>query len=450
MAFRILLNESSASRRCVPIWIVGSDGTTPITNASDKTFTFEIGGVFYGSGGSLSATSSVDGMYTCNFRASKVSVMGPGQVMYRDSGSLPASTPFEIVPLDSYDSMRMGLFALPNVVHSAAGGLPTEGTGTGQISLSGGSVGLKAQTHSQATVGGADNLGRRLYSDLTVRIEGVDYSGLTIKGISNYANISSVTLNVGTHSGATVQGVNRINSGVTLNADTHSGATIQGLSNYANISNVTLAAGTHSNVTIQGVTRINSGVTLNADTHSGATIQGVTRLNSNVTLNANTHSGATIQGISNWANISSVTLNIGVHSGATIQGVQKLDSSVTLNANTHSGATIAGIVDGGIIASTLASGVLTSAKFAVGAVDAAALATDAGQEIADRVLNRNLASGSDGGRDVRSALYPLRNRSEIEGSTGTVYTVDDSTSAWTFTVTSLGTLPIAGIDPLGP
>jgi hypothetical protein len=122
---------------------------------------------------------------------------------------------------------------------------------------------------------------------------------------------------------------------------------------------------------------------------------------------------------------------------------------VTLNADTHSGATIAGIVDGGIIASTLASGVITSAKFASGAIDAVALASDAGQEIADRVLLRNIASGSDGGRDVRSAIYPLRNRSLIQGSVGTVYEVDDSTSAWTFSP-SLGTAPLSGIDPLGP
>jgi hypothetical protein len=630
------LNESSASLRVVPLppLLRGSATTSAATNESGRTFYFSMGGVNYGSGGSLSAISEAMGLYAACFSASKISITGPGAVYYglptSSLTALQCSAPFMVVPIDSYDSMRMGLFALPNVVHSAAGGLPTEGTGTGQISLSNGSVGLKAQTHSQATVGGADNLGRRTYSDLTVRIEGVDYSGLTIKGITNYANISNVTLHAGTHSNVTIQGVSNyanlpftsiatsIWSTLRSNFTTPgsfgeytysqvtgtSTGTVKGVENYANISNVTLHAGTHSNVTIQGlsnygnlpftsiatsiwstlrsnfttpgsfgehtwskVTGISTGtvfgitdtsnfpsgsgatagetaravwansgrtldgvsiatifadsrsiwsalrsayttpgsfgeyvysqvtgtstgtvqgvtralnlsangdktgysisgtktthdalndidgseVTLHAGTHSGATVQGLSNWAniSNVTLHAGTHSGATIQGISNWANISNVTLHPGTHSSVTIQGVSRVNSGVTLNADTHSGATIAGIVAGGIIASTLASGAITSAKFAAGAIDAVALATDAGQEIADRVLGRNIAGGSDGGRPVSEALYPLRNRSLIQGSVGTVYQVDDATSSWTFSP-SLGTAPLSGIDPLGP
>jgi hypothetical protein len=152
--------------------------------------------------------------------------------------------------------------------------------------------------------------------------------------------------------------------------------------------------------------------------------------------------------VNNYANISNVTLHAGTHSGVTIQGVTRINSGVTLNANTHSGATIAGIVDGGIVASTLASGVITSAKFASGAIDAVALATDAGQEIADRVLNRNMEGGSDAGRLVKHTLAPLRNKVSIEGSTLTVYGADDSTSLWTAVVTT-GTDPISGVDPVG-
>jgi hypothetical protein len=605
------LNESSASLRVVPLppLLRGSATTSAATNESGRTFYFSMGGVNYGSGGSLSAISEAMGLYAACFSASKISITGPGAVYYglptSSLTALQCSAPFMVVPIDSYDTMRMGLFALPNVVHSAAGGLPTEGTGTGQISLSNGSVGLKAQTHSQATVGGADNLGRRTYSDLTVRIEGVDYSGLTIKGITNYANISNVTLHAGTHSNVTIQGVSNyanlpftsiatsIWSTLRSNFTTPgsfgeytysqvtgtSTGTVKGVENYANISNVTLHAGTHSNVTIQGlsnygnlpftsiatsiwstlrsnfttpgsfgehtwskVTGISTGTvfgitdTSNFPSGSGATagetaravwansgrtldgvsiatifadsrsiwsalrsayttpgsfgeyvysqvtgtstgtVQGVTRalnlsangdktgysisgtkttldaLNdidgSEVTLHAGTHSGATVQGLSNWANISNVTLHAGTHSGVTIQGVTRVNSGVTLNADTHSGATIAGIVAGGIIANTLASGVITSAKFAAGAIDAAALATDAGQEIADRVLSRNIEPGSDTGRLVRHALAPLRNRVLIEGSTGTVYAADDSTSIWTFSVVT-GTHPINSVDPIG-
>jgi hypothetical protein len=621
------LNESSASLRVVPLppLLRVSDSTSAATNESGRTFYFTIGGVNYGSGGSISAISEAMGLYTCNFAASKISVSGPGMVFYglptSSLTALQVSAPFMVVPVDSYDSMRFGMFALPNVAAEAAGGLITHGTGTGQLHTSNGSVGLKAQAHS----------------------------GATIKGIENYANISSVTLNAGFHSGATIDGLsnktffqtsvqssvwsgkrsdwttpgsfgeyvysqvtgtstgtvkgveNYANiSSVTLNAGTHSGATIQGLSNYANISNVTLHAGTHSNVTIQGVTRVNSSVTIADGEYSGVTVaglsnktyfqtsvqssvwsgkrsdwttpgsfgeyvysqvtgistgtvfgvtdvgnfpggsgstpgaiaqavwansgrtldgdsiatifvhprsvwstlrsayttpgsfgeyvysqvtgtstgtvQGVTRalnLSSNgdktgysisgtkttldalndidgsqVTLHAGVHSGATVQGLNNYANISNVTLAAGTHSGATVQGVNRVNSGVTLNADTHSGATIAGIVAGGLLNATLASGFLSAAKLAAGTIDAAALATDAGQEIADRVLMRSFEGGADSGRSVGQAFAVLRNRVLIQGSVGTVYMQDDTSSLWTFSP-SLGTAPISGVDPTG-
>jgi hypothetical protein len=504
----IKLNESNASRRVValPSLLSASATTSAATNESGRTFYFSIGGVDYGSGGSISAVSAAMGLYTCNFADSKVSVLGQGFVYYGlPTSSLTAlmvSAPFEVVPVDSYDSMRFGLFALPNAAAEAAGGLITHGTGTGQLHTSNGSVGLKAQTHSD----------------------------VTIKGIQNYANISSVTLNAGTHSGATIQGLSNygnlpltsiatsvwstlrsnfttpgsvgeyvysqvtgISTGTVFGiTDTsnfpsgsgatagevaravwaNSGRTLEGVSTATIfVDPVSVWSSTRtafatpgsfgqfvysqvtgtSGGTIQGVTRLNSSVTLNADTHSGATIQGISNYanHSNVTLHAGTHSGATIQGLSNYANISNVTLHAGTHSNVTIQGVTRVNSAVTLNADTHSGATIAGIVSGGIIAATLASGVITSAKFAAGAVDAVALATDASQEIADTLLGRNIAGGSSTGRTVSEALYPLRNRSLIQGSVGTVYQVDDATSSWTFSP-SLGTAPIAGIDPIGP
>jgi hypothetical protein len=379
MAIRIKLNESNASRRCVPIWLVGSNGTTPVTNASDKTFTFSLGGVFYGSGGSLSGVSSADGLYDCLFAASKVSVLGAGQVMYADGSTLPASTPFEVVPIDSYDSMRMGLFALPNAAAEAAGGLITMGTGTGQLHVSSGSVGLKAQTHSEVTIQG-----------LTRVLNNSDKAGYSISGTKT-----------------TLDALNDIDgSGVTLHEGTHSGATVQGVSNYANISNVTLHAGTHSNVTIQGVTRVNSSVTP-----------------------AN-------------AEYSAITVRISLvdYSGATV-GVGDIKPAA------YSGVSVE-VKSSGIVAGSLAAGAITSAKFASGAIDAVALATDAGQEIADRVLARNIEGASDTGRLVKHALAPLRNKVSIEGSTLTVYAADDTTSLWTAVITT-GTDPVSGVDPVG-
>lgn len=57
-------------------------------------------------------------------------------------------------------------------------------------------------------------------------------------------------------------------------------------------------------------------------------------------------------------------------------------------------------------------------------------------DIADAVLNRNLASGSDGGRTVKDALRSARNRVEFDVPTVgefTVFQEDDVTPAWTGT-----------------
>lgn len=96
----------------------------------------------------------------------------------------------------------------------------------------------------------------------------------------------------------------------------------------------------------------------------------------------------------------------------------------------------------------LQPGVITNADFSAGAIDANALAADAANEIADALLNRNVAGGSSAGRLVKEALYALRNKTEIVGSTLNVYNATDGAIAW-FASLSTSALadPVTGIDP---
>lgn len=83
----------------------------------------------------------------------------------------------------------------------------------------------------------------------------------------------------------------------------------------------------------------------------------------------------------------------------------------------------------------------------VGASTAADIAALPNQS-ADALLGRNVAGGSSGGRMVKQALYVLRNKWTIVGTTRTVYATDDSTPEFTSTVTaSAGAAPITGDDP---
>ena len=69
------------------------------------------------------------------------------------------------------------------------------------------------------------------------------------------------------------------------------------------------------------------------------------------------------------------------------------------------------------------------------------------ESIADTILGRNVGGGSNAGRLVKEALYALRNKSEIVGTTLSVYDASDALS-WTATVASSSSAdPVTGIDP---
>jgi hypothetical protein len=67
--------------------------------------------------------------------------------------------------------------------------------------------------------------------------------------------------------------------------------------------------------------------------------------------------------------------------------------------------------------------------------------------IADKVLGRNLAGGSDGGRTVTEALRPLRNKTAAS-TVLRVYEEDDSTVSWSAALTTdAAAEPVTGVDP---
>jgi hypothetical protein len=91
----------------------------------------------------------------------------------------------------------------------------------------------------------------------------------------------------------------------------------------------------------------------------------------------------------------------------------------------------------------------TPAALSLGAAVNSATAPTTAQ-VADKMLGRNLAGGSDGGRTVGDSLRFLRNKVVINPATNaiTIYKEDDVTVAWTGVLTTTaGALPITGVDP---
>lgn len=266
MPFLIEKDEATAGRRFVPFRLFSSNGTAPFTTGSNNTMLASLNGAAQISIGSVSVVSANAGMYGMQLTASNVSTLG-SLALYTDNvANYPQHVATVLVVNNNPMSTQSGVII-------AGGSYSSTTVRIDLVQYSGATVGVNNITpgiYSGVSVSIRDggiqpvSVGAGLYSGVSVEIKtkGIAtnsietaniYSALTWGGISNYANISNVTLAAGTHSGAT----------------------IQGLSNYANISNVTLAAGTHSNVTIQGVTLLNSLVTLRAGSHSGATIDGV-------------------------------------------------------------------------------------------------------------------------------------------------------------------------------
>jgi hypothetical protein len=239
--------------------------------------------------------------------------------------------------------------------------------------------------------------------------------------------LSDITLGPRDYGSDTTFGVS------TIKAGTYSGVTVGSLA--------TIPAGDYSSSITFGVSKILAG------TYSGVTVGSLATIpagdySSTITFGVGlikpaTYSGVTV-GINNIA--------AGNYSGVTISGVtttNNLDKSgygvTSIAAGTYSGVTVGS-------AATILAGGIVATSFGASAIDAVALATDAGQEIADRILVRSIAGGADSGRTVGTALYVLRNKVDASASVGTVYQTDDATSAFTFSITT-GTFPIATADP---
>src|SRR5210317_957433 len=81
--------------------------------------------------------------------------------------------------------------------------------------------------------------------------------------------------------------------------------------------------------------------------------------------------------------------------------------------------------------------------------DGVAISATTANAIADALLNRDMSAVSDTtARSPLNALRLLRNKYSVSGSTLTVTKEDDSTSAWTSTLTTDATAdPVTGSDP---
>lgn len=109
----------------------------------------------------------------------------------------------------------------------------------------------------------------------------------------------------------------------------------------------------------------------------------------------------------------------------------------------------AALVGGRMASNAEVVGDKTGYSIAAGGIAAGALTTAALNEIADALLDRNMTTGTDSGtntvRTVRQALRTVRNKVDV--GAGIVYKEDDTTTSYSFTVTTAAGNPITVFDP---
>jgi hypothetical protein len=186
-----------------------------------------------------------------------------------------------------------------------------------------------------------------------------------------------------------------------------------------------------------------AGRTLAVDA-SGRALADVDTIKTNPVVNGGTITFPTTATLASTTNITAGT-------------VTTATNVTTVNGLAANVITATSIQADAITAAKIADGAIDAATFAAGAVDAAALSADAGAELADALLNRNMATGTDSGSDtvrtVRQALRILRNMVDLQTTPGTmdVKKEDDSTSSWTAVLTTdAAAEPIVKTNPAGP
>ncbi len=130
-------SEGTAARRRIPIWLV--DATDGIAAETGVTGTPRIAKNGVSSAAATASIVQVDvtnmpGLYYLELTAAELDTLGQVFVSFKTAATAQWHGIITVVDYDPFDTVRMGLTALPNAAAEAAGGLYTRGTGAGQIS----------------------------------------------------------------------------------------------------------------------------------------------------------------------------------------------------------------------------------------------------------------------------------------------------------------------------
>jgi hypothetical protein len=452
------------------------------------------------------------GVYELQIADARFAVANSTQLLIsiQCTGVAPVFVEYQLVAVDLMDTVRFGLTALPNTAISTNGSLITAGTGTAQLSTTSGVALANTTQWNSVNVTG---MPMPTYTQPSGFLAATFPAGT----IANTTNITGGTIT--TVSGNVNGSVNSVATAVTANTTQWGGAAVTGMPMPTYTQPTGFLAASFP-TTVASPTNITAGTITTVSGNVNGSVNSVATAVTVGTINAGAINAAAIAtGAIDADAIADSAITIRLSGDATPSEGRIVAGSIAsdvwnalltsyVTANTFGArivrtrstspsneVTITGSFHIAADVHELQAGVITSADFSAGAIDANALATDAATEIAtatwtvdpslfaastagywlyqsglnsqniisntnsmvgspyiesigDALLNRNIAGGSNTGRLVKEALYALRNKSEIVGNTLNVYNNVDGAIAWTAAVSSSATAdPVTGIDP---
>lgn len=421
-------------------------------------------------------------------------------VMIKGTGIAPVVLEYNLVAYDPLDGVRLGLTALPNAACSSNASLITSGTGTAQLSVTSGVAsanatqwggtavtGMPLPTASYTTPPTAASISTQVWSETTrVLTAGTNIVLAKTTNITGFNDITSQS--VWDVLASNVTTTNSI--GLQLKTNVDAATSTRSTLTAANVWSEALPGSYTSGQAGYKLNAAGSAADPWATTLPGSYAANTAGYIIGTNLNATVSSRSTLAATDVWSATTrtlSAGTNIVLAKGTGITGFNDLSSTNVSDAiwgslvNTYdptSGNTTA-TFGKAILKSDQASKNGDVTMYSVSGtngidVDVHRIANDVtaatnlkaflnntstvtlgGQfnatgnaAVADKLLGRTISGGADGNRTVTSALRMLRNKFTASGTQLTVYAEDDTTTAWTSTLsTDAAATPITGSDP---
>lgn len=473
----ILLKQSTASQEILlGPFLDDTDGKTAetsLTIANTDIKLWKTGGTSEANKNSGGATHIASGRYYAVLDATDTDTLGPMEINVHVSGALPVRRECIVLAANVYDALIAGTDLLQvdvsqfgNVAGTFSGGRPevntthAAGTAWGSGAITAASIAADAITAAKIADGAID---AATFAAGAITAAAIASDAITDAKVASDVTIASVTGAVGSVTGNVTGSVGSIATGGISAASFAAGAIDSaaiaanaiGASELAADAVAEIADAVWDEALSGHLSAGSTGEALNAAGAAGdpwtTALPGAysagqagyivgTNLNATVSSRASQSSVDTIDGI-----VDSILLDT-AEIGAAGAGLTALASASNL-------ATLAGYVDTEVAAILAAVDTEVAAiKAKTDNLPASPAATGdipTAVQNADALLNRDMSAVSDtNSRSPLNALRHIRNKWSVSGTTLTVTKEDDTTTAWTSTLTTNASAdPITGSDP---